>query len=48
MLKFVVFAGNMRHLVLNLDDEKLSNFCRVLAVTISDLDIYENKSSCKL
>lgn len=36
---------NIRTLVTGLDDKKLSNFCRVLAVTISDLDIYENKSS---
>lgn len=36
---------NLRHLVMLLDDKKLANFCRVLAVTISDLDIYENKSS---
>lgn len=28
-----------------MDDRQLANFCRVLAVTISDLDIYENKSS---
>lgn len=37
--------SNIRRLVTCLDDKKLANFCRVLAVTISDLDIYEDKSS---
>ncbi|KAK2190340.1 hypothetical protein NP493_84g05051 [Ridgeia piscesae] len=36
---------NLRSLIISLDDRKLANFCRILAVTISDLDIYENKSS---
>ena len=36
---------HLRQLIQSLDDNKLANFCRVLAVTISDLDIYENKSS---
>ena len=40
-------VGNLRSLIISLDDRKLANFCRILAVTISDLDIYENKSSCK-
>ena len=40
-------SDNIKALVMNLDNKKLANFCRVLAVTISDLDIYENKSSCK-
>ena len=34
-------------LVEDIGDRKLANFCRVLAITISDLDIYENKSSRK-
>eukprot|EP00918_Siedleckia_nematoides_P024820 GHVU01053597.1.p1 GENE.GHVU01053597.1~~GHVU01053597.1.p1 ORF type:complete len:770 (-),score=71.82 GHVU01053597.1:2839-5148(-) len=37
--------NNLKELIGCLDDQKLANFCRVLAVTISDLDIYENKSS---
>lgn len=40
-------TDNLKELIGCLDDQKLANFCRVLAVTISDLDIYENKSSCK-
>ncbi|XP_059171134.1 short transient receptor potential channel 4-associated protein-like isoform X2 [Physella acuta] len=36
---------NLRGLVASLDDSQLANFCRILAVAISDLDIYENKSS---
>ncbi|KAI8746483.1 short transient receptor potential channel 4-associated protein-like isoform X1 [Biomphalaria glabrata] len=36
---------NLRALVACLDDSQLANFCRILAVAISDLDIYENKSS---
>ncbi|XP_041375962.1 short transient receptor potential channel 4-associated protein-like [Gigantopelta aegis] len=36
---------NMRGLISCLDDMQLANFCRILAVVISDLDIYENKSS---
>ena len=45
---FDVFIADIRRLIMHgLDDEKLANFCRVLSVTISDLDIYENKSSRK-
>ncbi|BFZ19840.1 hypothetical protein BsWGS_22880 [Bradybaena similaris] len=36
---------NLRALIAYLDDSQLANFCRILAVAISDLDIYENKSS---
>ncbi|CAL1542010.1 unnamed protein product [Lymnaea stagnalis] len=36
---------NLRALLTCLDDSQLANFCRILAVAISDLDIYENKSS---
>lgn len=36
---------NLRTLLSCLDDTQLANFCRILAVAISDLDIYENKSS---
>ena len=46
---FDVFVADIRRLIMHgLDDEKLANFCRVLSVTISDLDIYENKSSREL
>ncbi|XP_069114427.1 short transient receptor potential channel 4-associated protein-like [Argopecten irradians] len=36
---------NLRGLISTLEDHQLANFCRILAVAISDLDIYENKSS---
>lgn len=36
---------NIKTLILSLTDTQLANFCRILAVAISDLDIYENKSS---
>lgn len=38
-------VANLQELVDVMDDRKLANFCRILAITISDLDIYENKSS---
>ena len=44
----ILFSDNLTDLLCCMDDQKLSNFCRILALTISDLDIYENKSSCKL
>lgn len=31
----------------NFTDTQLANFCRILSVTISDLDVYENKASRK-
>ncbi|XP_060063786.1 short transient receptor potential channel 4-associated protein-like [Ylistrum balloti] len=37
--------NNLRGLISTLEDHQLANFCRILAVAISDLDIYENKSS---
>ncbi|KAK3605673.1 hypothetical protein CHS0354_013470 [Potamilus streckersoni] len=37
--------SNIKSLILCLNDDQLGNFCRILAVAISDLDIYENKSS---
>lgn len=37
--------NNIRALIGYLKDEQLANFCRILAVAISDLDIYDNKSS---
>jgi len=37
--------ANLRTLISCLSDAQLANFCRILAVAISDLDIYENKSS---
>ncbi|KAH3768358.1 hypothetical protein DPMN_169570, partial [Dreissena polymorpha] len=36
---------NIQTLIQCLQDEQLANFCRILAVAISDLDIYDNKSS---
>lgn len=36
---------NITALIMTLSDAQLANFCRILAVAISDLDIYENKSS---
>ncbi|XP_056008894.1 short transient receptor potential channel 4-associated protein-like [Ostrea edulis] len=36
---------NIRTLIQSLTEQQLANFCRILAVAISDLDIYENKSS---
>lgn len=42
-----LISDNLRTLLTCLDDTQLANFCRILAVAISDLDIYENKSSCK-
>ncbi|KAL8560898.1 hypothetical protein ACOMHN_059082 [Nucella lapillus] len=36
---------NLQALICCLEDTQLANFCRILAVAISDLDIYENKSS---
>ncbi|CAI9716469.1 Hypothetical predicted protein [Octopus vulgaris] len=36
---------NLPGLISCLSDGELANFCRILAITISDLDIYENKSS---
>ena len=48
ILWYCFIVADIRRLITHgLDDEKLANFCRVLSVTISDLDIYENKSSCK-
>lgn len=44
---FFKISDNLRTLLNCLDDTQLANFCRILAVAISDLDIYENKSSCK-
>ena len=46
MVVFII-ADNIRALIGCLKDEQLANFCRILAVAISDLDIYDNKSSCK-
>ncbi|KAL4234774.1 Short transient receptor putative channel 4-associated protein [Mactra antiquata] len=37
--------NNIQALIQCLKDEQLANFCRILAVAISDLDIYDNKSS---
>lgn len=47
MKYFLLFVENVRGLISCLNDQQLANFCRILAVAISDLDIYENKSSCK-
>ncbi|XP_053402088.1 short transient receptor potential channel 4-associated protein-like isoform X2 [Mercenaria mercenaria] len=37
--------NNIQTLIQCLKDDQLANFCRILAVAISDLDIYDNKSS---
>ena len=40
-------AAGLDRLIAKLDGEYLANFCSILAVTISDLDVYENKTLCK-
>lgn len=47
LIWMLLFLENIRPLIQSLSDQQLANFCRILAVAISDLDIYENKSSCK-
>ena len=36
---------SLPRLVSTMGDEQLANFCRICAVTVSDLDMYENKTS---
>jgi len=36
---------NLNKILQTLEDGKLTSFCKLLAVTVSDLDIFENKSS---
>lgn len=43
---FSLTAG-LDRLIGKLDGEYLANFCSILAITISDLDVYENKTLCK-
>lgn len=40
-------TAGLDRLIGQLDGEYLANFCSILAVTISDLDVYENKTLCK-
>nr|XP_027227556.1 short transient receptor potential channel 4-associated protein-like [Penaeus vannamei] len=37
-------SSGLDRLIGQLDGEYLANFCSILAVTISDLDVYENKT----
>lgn len=36
---------NLGRMLFNLDGGQLASFCKILAITVSDLDIYEHKSS---
>lgn len=36
---------NITSLIGNMDDIQLANFCKVLAISLSDLDVYEHKTS---
>ena len=36
---------HLRKILKNLDGGNLASFCRILAITVSDLDIFEHKSS---
>lgn len=36
---------NITSLIASLDDIQLGNFCKVLAISLSDLDVYEHKTS---
>ena len=47
LIIWFVFTDEIQTLIQCLQDEQLANFCRILAVAISDLDIYDNKSSRK-
>jgi hypothetical protein len=42
-----VIKVGLQHSIENFTDTQLANFCRILSVTISDLDVYENKASRK-
>lgn len=44
----VYVSDNIQTLIQGLRDDQLANFCRILSVAISDLDIYDDKSSCEL
>ncbi|XP_015924383.2 short transient receptor potential channel 4-associated protein [Parasteatoda tepidariorum] len=36
---------NLKEIVLGFEDVQLGNFCKILAITLSELDMYENKTS---
>ncbi|XP_042147958.1 short transient receptor potential channel 4-associated protein isoform X3 [Ixodes scapularis] len=36
---------NLSGLIVRLDDIQLANFCKILAISLSDLDVYEHKTS---
>ncbi|XP_055950667.1 short transient receptor potential channel 4-associated protein-like isoform X2 [Argiope bruennichi] len=36
---------NLQDIITGLDDAHLGNFCKILAITLSELDMYENKTS---
>jgi len=42
---FLMFAANLVDLIQGFDKTKLMNFCKILAVTVSDLDVFDNRSS---
>lgn len=44
---FVFIADYLKEMVYNFHDVALGNFCKILAVTLSELDMYEHKTSCK-
>ncbi|XP_037284537.2 short transient receptor potential channel 4-associated protein isoform X2 [Rhipicephalus microplus] len=37
--------SNITSLIANLSDIQLANFCKILAISLSDLDVYEHKTS---
>ncbi|GFS30167.1 hypothetical protein NPIL_13851 [Nephila pilipes] len=37
-------VDNLQEIIMRLDDIKLGNFCKLLAITLSELDMYENKT----
>lgn len=47
IINFVFIADYLKEMVYNFHDVALGNFCKILAVTLSELDMYEHKTSCK-
>ncbi|GFY53685.1 hypothetical protein TNIN_156591 [Trichonephila inaurata madagascariensis] len=37
-------VDNLHEIIMRLDDVQLGNFCKILAITLSELDMYENKT----
>ena len=46
-IAFLFFAANLEDLIQCLEGDKLMNFCKILAVAVSDRDMHENKICCK-